>query len=370
MPIQLLSSSISDFNDHSNNNTLNKESNSNFDLIKIGSPINGVYNSANPNFGGTEDQVSTKTILDYQKIIDKKIVWAYFSNNWINEIKFPEESVKIIDNLNIVPFIRMMPRTTFDSGSSDPVFTLQSIIDGEFDAELTQWALDAKKTNIPLMVEFGTEVNGDWFPWSGIINGGGETTEYGDPSIPDGPERFRDAYRHIIDLFNAQNVNNITWVFHVVPSEYSSIDPIDEPWNNIKNYYPGDNYIDWIGTSIYGAIQPGEEWYSFSEIMDTAYPELAAISAEKPLAILEMGIVEDPSMGNKSVWIKDALEDIQSEKYPRIKALSYWNEKWEEDNTVIDLSLNSSADSAEVFRDMISSSFFRTQAQYQAKDGE
>ena len=202
-------------------------------------------------------------------MIDKKIVWAYFSDNWINEIRFPEESVKIIDSLEIVPFIRMMPRTTFTEGIADPVFTLQGIIDGNFDKELTKWALGAKRTGIPVMVEFGTEVNGDWFPWSGILNGGVETGSYGDPKISDGPERFRDAYRHIIDLFNNLEVNNITWVFHTTPSEEAGKISPNEAWNNIKNYYPGDDYIDWIGTSIYGSIDPGGEWKSFIDTLNS-----------------------------------------------------------------------------------------------------
>ncbi|WP_458719700.1 tetratricopeptide repeat protein [Candidatus Nitrosocosmicus sp. R] len=336
--------------------------------IKIASPEYGAYNSANTNFGGTEDEVSVQSILDYQKLIDKKIVWAYFSNNWIDEIRFPEESVKIIDNLEIVPFIRMMPRTTFVEGIADPVFTLQSIIDGKFDKELTQWALDAKRTNIPLMVEFGTEANGDWFPWSGILNGGDETDNYGDPEVPDGPERFRDAYKHIIDLFNNQDVNNITWVFHMVPPEDAgNIDP-SETWNSIKNYYPGDDYIDWIGTSIYGSIKPGEEWKSFTDVLNNIYTELSSLSSDKPIAILELGVINDPQSGDKSEWIQSALQTIESESYPRIKAISYWNEKWE-DSDVIDLTVNSSREVADTFRNIISSSFFLTDAQYQF-DGE
>ncbi len=327
-----------------------------------------MYNSANTNFGGTEDKVSTQSILDYQKLIDKKIVWAYFSNNWIDEIRFPKESVKIIDNLDIVPFIRMMPRTTFTEGIADPVFTLQSIIDGKFDKELTQWALDAKRTNIPLMVELGTEANGDWFPWSGILNGGNETDNYKDPEIPDGPERFRDAYKHIIDLFNNLDVNNITWVFHMVPSEDAeNIDP-SETWNSIKNYYPGDDYIDWVGTSIYGSIIPGEEWKSFTDVLNNTYTELSSVSSDKPIAILEFGVIDNPKSGNKSEWIQSALQTIESESYPRIKAISYWNEKWEDGN-VIDLTVNSSREVADTFRNLISSSFFLTDAQYQF-DGE
>ena len=61
-------------------------------------------------------------------------------------------------------------------------------------------AAAAKEFDSPLIVEFGPEMNGWWYPWNGYWNGGGETNAYGDSSLPDGPERFRDAYRHIIDV--------------------------------------------------------------------------------------------------------------------------------------------------------------------------
>ncbi len=98
----------------------------------------------------------------------------------------------------------------------DPNYTMQKIINGDFDTELTQWAIDAANTNIPLLVEFGAEVNGNWFPWNGQYNGAGETTGYGDTNLPDGPERFRDAYRHIIDICNTNGANNITCFFILI----------------------------------------------------------------------------------------------------------------------------------------------------------
>ena len=55
-----------------------------------------------------------------------------------------------------------------------------------------------------MLVEFGTEMNGFWFPWNGKWNGAGATTGYGDPALPDGPERFRDAYRHVHDVIASQ----------------------------------------------------------------------------------------------------------------------------------------------------------------------
>jgi beta-mannanase len=344
--------------------------------IKIAPPTKGVYQSAITDFGGSEDNVTAKKILDYEKMIGKKIVWAYFSNNWGSGIKFPEKSVRIIHSLGVVPFIRMMPRTTFTEDKQDPNFTLQSIIDGKFDSNLTKWAMDAKRVGIPLMVEFGTEVNGHWFPWSGIQNGGGITNKYGNPTFPDGPERFRDAYRHIIDLFRKEGVTNITWCFHVYPPlDVGKPGILDQPWNAIKNYYPGDNYIDWIGISVYGSFDRGADWESFSGILDNAYPQLAAISSKKPLAVFEFGVLEDPLQGNKSKWIQDALQSIENGRYPRIKAISYWDEKWNDCvivclpklNGEIDLRLNSSTSSLDTYRKIISSPFFLTNAQYQYK---
>ncbi|MDQ6724439.1 MAG: hypothetical protein M3Z01_09290 [Thermoproteota archaeon] len=150
---------------------------------------------------------------------------------------------------------------------------------------------------------------------------------------------------------------------------------LSQPWNDIKNYYPGDNYIDWIGASIYGNFERGAEWTSFTNMLDATYPELAAISSKKPLAVFEFGVLEDPTRGNKSAWLQDALDSIENGRYPRIKAISYWDEKWNDCTIVcipgfngeIDLRLNSSSTSIDTYRKLISSPLFLTDAQYQYK---
>jgi hypothetical protein len=261
-------------------------STSNIVSNKLIAPTTGIYHAAYPDFGGTEDNVSAQNITDFETLVNKPIVWAYFSNNWYNNIQFPTAAVNTIYSTGKIPFIRIMPRTNFDVGGPDPNYTMQNIIDGDYDAQLTQWAIAAKNTNIPLLVEFGTEVNGNWFPWNGQYNGAETTNGYGDLSYPDGAERFRDAYRHIIDICNANTVNNITWFFHV--------DAYSEPnvnWNTIEKYYPGDNYIDWLGVSIYGPQESSEDYQEFSEILNDVYPFLITLS-NKPIAILEFAITE------------------------------------------------------------------------------
>ncbi len=258
----------------------------NIENTKLVEPAWGIYHSAYPDFGATEDIVTTERINSFETLVNKKIVWAYFSNNWYNNIHFPTTEVNIIHNTGKLLFIRMMPRTNFDEGDPDTNYTMQKIIEGAYDTELTQWAIDAKNTNIPLLVEFGTEVNGDWFPWNAKYNGADEKTNYGDTSLFDGAERFRDAYRHIIEICNTNGVNNITWFFHIDAYCEPNVD-----WNSIQNYYPGDNYIDWLGVSIYGPQKSNEDYQEFSEILNDIYPQLTDLS-NKPIAVLEFAITE------------------------------------------------------------------------------
>jgi hypothetical protein len=52
----------------------------------------------------------------------------------------------------------------------------------------------APPVRTPLVVEYGTEVNGDWNPWSAPYNGG----------LDVGPEKFRQAYRHVVSSCAAE----------------------------------------------------------------------------------------------------------------------------------------------------------------------
>jgi hypothetical protein len=322
--------------------------------FKLAPPPAGAYHSAFPFFANSEDRVSKKKIIDFETLAGKKIVWAYFSNNWLKRIQFPLQAVQTIHARGIFPFVRLMSWSRIEQDVPETVYTLPRIIDGTFDHELVLWADQARALPFPLLVEFGTEVNGGWFPWNGIYNGAGKTDSYGDPAFPDGPKRFRDAYRHIIDLFRRRGVRNITWFFHINALSWPAAD-----WNRMALYYPGDEYIDWIGVSVYGSQTPGERWVTFQEILDSAYSELAAISANKPLALLEFGVAEDPKQGSKAEWIRVALQSIREQRYPRLKAVCYWHEAWEnEDGSVSDLRINSSPAALAAYRQEIAASFF------------
>lgn len=322
----------------------------------VAPPDGSIYHAAYPEFRGSEDHVQTRFITHFQRLVRKNIAWAYFSNNWFKGIQFPQANVDKVRAAGTVPFIRLMARSGFRENHADRVYTLQRIIDGEFDAQLAAWGQAAAAQPFPLLVEFGTEVNGQWFPWNGKWNGAGATAGYGDPTLADGPERFRDAYKHVHDVIAAQGADNITWFWHVTAGSYPN-----RPWNSIASYYPGDAYVDWIGLSNYGPIFAEERFGpSFAKVLDRAYPQLAALSPTNPIAVLEYAVRQDKA---KAKWTRRAVNSIASGRWPRIKALSYWHERFRNgDGTVSNLHVDSDKKTLKGYRRAIANPVFTSSA--------
>ncbi len=331
--------------------------------VKLAPPLKDkIYFGAFPDFGGSEDTVTAKRVKDFEAIAQKKIVWAVFSDNWFKKggISYPKDKIHAIYSTGALPYARFMPRSSEEQFKAEKRFSLQNIIEGKFDKELREWARDAKADNIPLLADFAVEPNGNWFGWSGVLNGGGKTDGYGNANYPDGPERYRDAYRHIIDIFRSEGVKNITWFFHY---NYQSFP--NKEWNQPKYYYPGDDYIDWVGFSLYGAQTVSEDWddLMFSKQLKEFSASFKTIKTKRPVALLEFGVTDGHPEGNKSAWFKDAFKTILSNPYMKFNAISIWHENWEnEDTTVSSLRLDSSKESEKTFRKLIKNSRFISDA--------
>lgn len=266
-----------------------------------------------------------------------------------------------------IPMIRMMPWSKLWGGGQDPVFTMQRILDGDFDRQLRQWFLDAKATGIPLLLEFGVEVNGEWFPWNGKWNGGGTTDGYGSPSWPDGPERFRDAYRHLVELSRATGADRLlTWNFHVDADGWPK-----RWWNQPKWYFPGRSYVDWLSVSDYGEQIPSgkpSHWNPFVQKLGdpadpaSAYRELTRLDRAAPLAVIEFGVTEDPAAGDKAQWVADAYASMTPPlaRYD-VSLVNYWSEKWTNaSGKLSDLRVQSSPGALAAYRAAIADPFYVT----------
>jgi beta-mannanase len=227
--------------------------------------------------------------------------------------------------------------------------TLDAITDGKYDAYLTNWALEAAEFGKPILLRWGHEMNGDWYLWGGVHNGGGSTSSYGDPDKADGPERYVDAYRYIHDLFMENGADNVLWVW-CPTAPFSNMDTSfgSTGWNKAENYYPGDGYVDWLcfdgynwGESSFGQ-QFNSKWEGFDAIFKASYQRLQKISKVKPIIIGEFSSTEDG--GDKAAWVADALNKIETD-YPQIKAIIWFHIAKE-----TDWRIDSSAESLEAFR--------------------
>ena len=329
--------------------------------VKVIPPISGAYQGMFLD-SSPEQPITDARLSDLTTLSHKNLAIVYFDNAWghdgLLDLRFPTDAVQTIWNHGAVPFIRLMPWTTRTESKADPVVSMKSFVDTTgYDAAVTAWLLAAKASKIPLMVEFGVEVNGTWFPWNGHWSGAGTKTWH-DPTWPDGPEAYRLAYQKLITLARSNNVWNITWAFHVShwpqPSEPSA------NWNQMKYYYPGDSYIDWLGLSCYGEMHPMGKpigWNPFTDLMGTHNPQLSGglspyqeltrltASLTKPLALLETGVVEDPPAGDKAAWIVATYAAVTSTQFARLKLANWWNERWDNEPPVgpSDMRVNSTA---------------------------
>jgi len=313
-------------------------------LRSLSPPGGGLWHGVYPGGrSGEEDDITLADVRAYERAVGHRVAWVYFSNNWYRSPRFPGSTARWIRDHGATPYVRLMLRSDPDHDHPEPKFTLKRIADGAFDRELRQWMRDAARFGTPLIVEFGTEMNGSWFSWNAQWNGRGK-----------GAGLFAEAYRHIIDLSRAAGASNIVWVFHVNWSDWP-----DKPWNRFENYYPGDGYIDWFGVSIYSMQSPDETERTRFSLVGRTIKRLARLAPEKPVIIAEFATDVHNPREPAGVWATSAFRLMLSGRWPQLVGFSWWNETWQNDDTAThdtDMRVQSDPALAAVFRHYLSDS--------------
>lgn len=300
----------------------------------------GVRFGAYMDFGETEDAVTLEGIEKFEKLAGKRPALIASSSYW-GEQSFPTANLHLIDRHGAVPLIFWSPwDKPYEQNKGPDRFSLTEILTGRWDNYIDHWAEGARDFGKPFFVSFCNEMNGSWFPWSGCFYGGSAG----------GSEVFKKTWCYVVDRVRAKGADNILWVFHVnaFPGE-------NDVWNMMASYYPGPDYVDWLGISIYGQqFRNDRAWARFADLIDWPIQELSAVDPKKPIMIAEFGVGEFPKSGNKAEWFNEALAIIPN--YPRIRAAVYWHERWQnQDGSFSNLRINSSPAALEAFRRGIAS---------------
>ncbi|NHW37752.1 stalk domain-containing protein [Paenibacillus aceris] len=229
----------------------------------------------------------------------------------------------------------------------EPDDGLNPVTDGAY---LRKWAQDAKAAGIPIFLRFAGEMNGAWVKWHG------------------NPAQYIAKFRMLHDVF-ASDAPNVAMVWS----------PGDVPANDIDPYYPGDAYVDWVGVSLY--IEPYENG-------DPSLPSMIATSSverltrlyntysdRKPLMLSETGVphYSHSTEEDFTEWAKlnlQRLYEIMPYKYPRLKAITYFNVNQNMDNAKNNYSLSSSSDIQNYYTKLIANPYLLSKVADSAKPAD
>ena len=189
---------------------------------------------------------------------------------------------------------------------------LNSVVDGAY---IRQWAKDANASGIPVFLRFAGEMNGNWTQWDAQ------------------PQLIIDKFRLIHDIM-AEEAPNVAMVW--APNWY--------PSDNYALFYPGDEYVDWVGVSCYMALGYNADTKEMILNADLIY-KLSHIveqyGGRKPIMIAE-GASAYASGAESWVDYTDwAINNMNkyysyvSRVYPEVKAIYYFSTKGGSDNYML-----------------------------------
>ncbi len=177
----------------------------------------------------------------------------------------------------------------------EPSGSLSGIARGDYDAYVWDAARSAAAWNKPLMIRFGQEMNGDWFPWGRQ------------------PVAFKAAWRHLVRIFRAAGAARVRWVWNPYVNSRGGRFPF-------ASFFPGDKWVDWVGLDVINWGGP-YRWRTFRQILGPSYRDLIRLSS-KPVIIAETGSGEQG--GSKATWLSEMLrQNIPHMRH--VRAVSFWS---------------------------------------------
>ena len=264
---------------------------------------NGVYHGASLPDAWDENGLR-RQISDYNAAAGKKIsVVTWFASayengrmtNWSQNYVPNLARVKRLGAVSLIKFSTQDYAYDKTGKSAD----LKLIANGTWDEYFRQSAIAVKQFGGPVFISIDHEMNGNWYPYSQAYPGSRTTAA-----------DYVAAWKRIVDIFNKNGATNVAWVWAPNVPDVGGV-----PY---QNYYPGDDYVDWIGVSLYSGNDP--------RALDTIYNQF---SARKPFFITEWATAPEKNKYNarfpgEVAWVKEFFDSL-NQNYPRVKAISWFN---------------------------------------------
>ena len=263
----------------------------------------GVYHGASLPDAWDENGLR-RQIADYNAAAGKKIsVVTWFASAYENG-RMTNWSQNYVPNLARVKRLGAVSLIKFSTqdyayDKTHKSAELKLIANGTWDEYFKQAAIAIKQFGGPVFISIDHEMNGNWYPYSQSYPGAQTTAA-----------DYVAAWKRIVDIFNNNGATNVAWVWAPNVPDVGGI--------SYQNYYPGDDYVDWIGVSLYSGNDP--------RALDTIYNQF---SVRKPFFITEWATAPEKNKYNARFpgeveWVKEFFDSL-NQNYPRVKAISWFN---------------------------------------------
>ncbi|BCM90821.1 endoglucanase H [Abditibacteriota bacterium] len=267
-------------------------------------PENGqVYHGASLPETWSENGLG-RQIKQYNEAAGKRIsVVTWFAStyengtvtSWRQNYSYSLERVKRLGALSLIKFSTQ----DYAWDSTHKMFDLKDIAGGTWDDYFIEAAHTVGDFKLPVFISIDHEMNGNWYPYSQTYPGSKTTAA-----------DYVAAWKRIVSIFRKEGANNAAFVWSPNVPDIGGIPYTD--------YYPGDDYVDWVGISFYSG--------NSMSAMDTIYRQLAP---RKPFFITEWATSTEQDRLNSLFpgdveWVKQFFTAIET-RYPRVKAISWFN---------------------------------------------
>jgi beta-mannanase len=250
--------------------------------------------------------------------------------DWAQDGAFKTYRMDITASRGATPMVTWEPWDYAAGASvSQPAYSLRTIAAGDHDAYVRRWARDARAWGKPFYLRFAHEMNGEWTSWSPGVNGNTSA-------------QYVAAWRRVHEIFRQEGATNARWVWCPASSR---------PFG--AELYPGDAYVDWVCLDGYnwGTSRSWSSWRSFSAVFGPSYDKLTTMT-NKPVMIGETASAEQG--GDKGEWIRRGLLEEVPGRFPRVRAVLWFDKDKETDWRV-----NSSPASLAAFKEVAASPIYQ-----------
>ncbi|KFE35873.1 glycoside hydrolase family 26 protein [Thioclava atlantica] len=192
--------------------------------------------------------------------------------------------------------VTVEPWTWSRSERNTAQYLRRGIASGEYDANMTAICDVLATLKSPVTLRFAHEMDDQsgqfiWSDWN--------------------PEDYISAYHRMTDLCK-KSAPNITLMWSPLGDE------------NMAEYYPGDDYVDIVGLTVFGLQAWDQAKYghdrTFDEIFKPRYERAAAFG--KPVSVAELGYVGD--QGYVDMWKNRVRQEMP--EYPNLVGVVYFNQ--------------------------------------------